>query len=96
MAPHNLRDNLDDYYDELTDGANHSKIGKAIFKRVTKQFFGGNDYPQFRLGHNPIFDNHTRNQLTRIFSLARKLFCKRKTIMDKDIIKARNIIAGNF
>ncbi|GBN22729.1 Retrovirus-related Pol polyprotein from transposon 17.6 [Araneus ventricosus] len=38
MAPHNLRDNLDDYYDELTDGANHTKIGKAIFKK-SKEYF---------------------------------------------------------
>ncbi|GBN84216.1 hypothetical protein AVEN_155873-1 [Araneus ventricosus] len=34
---------LDDYYDELTYGGNHPKIEKAIFKRVTKQLFGGND-----------------------------------------------------
>ncbi|GBM81271.1 hypothetical protein AVEN_84685-1 [Araneus ventricosus] len=98
QVPQNLQDNLEDYYDELTDGANHPKIGKAIFKRVTQQFYGGNDYPQFRLRQNPIFDNHTRNELNEIFSLARKLslLCKRKTVMDKDIIEARNIIAHNF
>ncbi|GBM36898.1 hypothetical protein AVEN_14886-1 [Araneus ventricosus] len=47
---------------------------------------------------HPVFYMNARNLLNRHFDLARSLalMCKRKTVMYKDIIKARNVLAGNF
>ncbi|GBM45296.1 hypothetical protein AVEN_36652-1, partial [Araneus ventricosus] len=94
----NLRDELDDFFEELTDGANHPKIGRAIFNRVTDQFFGRNRFPHFRITQNPVFNLNTRNLIEHTFTLARSLslMCKRKTVMDQDMIRARNILTGNY
>ncbi|GBN54219.1 hypothetical protein AVEN_229848-1 [Araneus ventricosus] len=77
---------------------NQPKIGKAIFKRVTSHFQGRNDYPRLRIAPRPVFDMHARDLLNQHFDLARSLalICKRKTVMDNGIVKARNILAGNF
>ncbi|GBM75890.1 hypothetical protein AVEN_164230-1 [Araneus ventricosus] len=69
--PQNQRDQLEDFHEELTDDANHPKIGKAIFKRVTSQFLGSNDYPRLRIAPHPVFDMNARNLSNQHFSLAR-------------------------